>query len=64
MATTDEGRWLEAGERHTHDENYDAMLDMLRECKSFIGGVAIADQRGDEWRWELYPRLKALLMRL
>lgn len=46
------------------DSNYDDMLAMLKECKAFIGGVAIADERGDQWRWELYPRLKDLLLRL
>ena len=61
MATT-EGRWLEAGDRR--DSNHDDMLDMLKECKEFIGGVAIADERGDQWRWELYPRLKQLLLRI
>ena len=33
----------------------------LREALSFIGGVAIADQHGDEWRWTLRPKLKEVL---
>lgn len=41
---------------------FDDLVAMLKECKEFIGGVAIADERGDQWRWELYPRLKHLLL--
>ena len=62
MATT-EGQWLEAGPRD-YDAERDELVDMLKECKSFIGGVAIADERGDQWRWELFPRLKALLLKV
>lgn len=62
-------RWVNAVEPVAarpldHDELYNELVAMLEECKSFVGGVAIADERGDQWRWKLYPRLKDLLLKV